>query len=106
MANQKQKKTKRPRQSKKTDDIVEDVNDGATTSEAANASNKENEIFGKEKWLQSIQKEPKHIHKGKKRAWVCTYFVEDPKYNIVTCVVCKKLLHYTSPTTEIIDHLL
>jgi hypothetical protein len=51
MANQKQKKTKRPRQSKKTDDIVEDMNDGATTSEAANASNKENEIFGKEKWL-------------------------------------------------------
>ena len=69
MANQKQKKTKRPGQSKKTDDIVEDVNDGATTSEAANASNKEKEIFGKEKWLQDFRKEPKHIHKGKKRAF-------------------------------------
>jgi len=69
MANQKPKKTKRPRQSKKTDDIVEDVNDGATTSEAANASNKENEIFGKEKWLQDIRKESKNIHKGKKRAF-------------------------------------
>ena len=69
MANQKPKKTKRPGQSKKTDDKVEDVNDGATTSEAANASNKENEIFGKEKWLQDIRKEFKNIHKGKKRAF-------------------------------------
>ena len=107
MANEnKQKKAKRTRQTKKTDDLPDNVNDGAMTNSAANARNQEIEIFGKEKWLEDIKKESKQIHKGKKRVWVWSNFTEDPKYNLVACVVCKKLLHYTSPTTEMIDHLL
>jgi len=74
--------------------VASALNDRATNNQNAT-----------ELWLEKIRLEPKIKHSAKKRSWIWAYFTEDEIYNLVKCNRCDQLLHYTSPTSEMITHL-